>query len=403
MDDKKRDISDFLSQLNDAEQAALHIELKLREERDLATYNIKTLREVIHGGSTEDPFLIDGLLRQSEVLSVISSAKVGKSWLVSDLSLAVATGSPWMGFPTKQGSVLIVDNELKIKTTANRMKRIIEARGYDMSVCESNIDCFHLRGKPLDIYRLTERIMLYESEAKKDYDLIVIDALYRAYPIGMNENDNAQVTQLFNRLTEVSDKLKCSFAVVHHAGKGSQSGKNVTDVGRGGSALQGAVDCHLVLRAYNQNVRDISVLEAIPRTFPEPAAKCLRFAYPVWVEAPEFDPAGAGGGGGSNGNSKHSDEPVKKIPEPDDFARQFVTRSDMTWVQVQEATKAAGLKIGEKKIVTYLDSAVTSKVLVATPGKNRTTLYSPAKDDLLAEIPQDVQNIKQDEESGLTP
>jgi hypothetical protein len=46
--------------------------------------------------------VIHGLLRQGETMNVIASSKIGKSRLVTDLALSVATGRPWLdAFPTE--------------------------------------------------------------------------------------------------------------------------------------------------------------------------------------------------------------------------------------------------------------------------------------------------------------
>ncbi|WP_200836773.1 AAA family ATPase [Rubripirellula obstinata] len=40
--------------------------------------------------------LFPGLLRAGEIMNVIAPPKAGKSWLASDMALAVATGRPWL-------------------------------------------------------------------------------------------------------------------------------------------------------------------------------------------------------------------------------------------------------------------------------------------------------------------
>ncbi|WP_149498466.1 AAA family ATPase [Roseiconus lacunae] len=65
------------------------------------------------------PPVIHGLLRVGETMNVIAPPKVGKSWLASDMALAVATGRPWLDrFPTETGDVLIIDNELQSSSNA---------------------------------------------------------------------------------------------------------------------------------------------------------------------------------------------------------------------------------------------------------------------------------------------
>jgi hypothetical protein len=69
--------------------------------------------------------VIHGLLREGETMNVISAPKMGKSWLVTDLALSVATGRDWLGFRCERGDVLILDNELHGET--NRIPRVAAA------------------------------------------------------------------------------------------------------------------------------------------------------------------------------------------------------------------------------------------------------------------------------------
>ena len=65
------------------------------------------------------------------------------------------------------------------------------------------------------------------------YDLIIIDALYRILPEGTSENDNAQITRVFNKLDNIAKKNDCAVINIHHSSKGNQGDKAVTDVGAG--------------------------------------------------------------------------------------------------------------------------------------------------------------------------
>lgn len=51
------------------------------------------------------PVLIEDFLRLGETMNVIAPPKAGKSWLVIDLALAVATGRSWFGHPCTKGKV----------------------------------------------------------------------------------------------------------------------------------------------------------------------------------------------------------------------------------------------------------------------------------------------------------
>ncbi len=59
-------------------------------------------------------------------------------------------------------------------------------------------------------------------------------------PAGIDENDNAAMSQVYNAIDRYAEMLQASFILVHHSSKGSQSGKSVTDVGSGAGAISRA-------------------------------------------------------------------------------------------------------------------------------------------------------------------
>ena len=73
------------------------------------------------------PVLIDGFLRIGETMNIIAAPKTGKSWLVTQLCVCVASGTDWFGHVCTPGRVLIIDNELHEETSANRIPLVVEA------------------------------------------------------------------------------------------------------------------------------------------------------------------------------------------------------------------------------------------------------------------------------------
>jgi uncharacterized caspase-like protein len=71
------------------------------------------------------------------------------------------------------------------------------------------------------------------SVGRTKFSLIILDSFYRFLPIGDNENDNGTMAQVYNHIDRFAARLGCAFVLVHHASKGMQSGKAVTDVGAG--------------------------------------------------------------------------------------------------------------------------------------------------------------------------
>ena len=222
--------------------------------------------------------VIHGLLREGEVMNIIAPPKTGKSWLATDLALAVATGRPWLGtFETIKGDVLIIDNELHPETSAHRIPRVAKARGLPLDTYAARVWVQNLRGQLRDLIAMKPYFAAIEPG---QYKLIILDAFYRFMPKETSENDNATMAMLYNHLDRHAARLGCSFVLIHHASKGNQSGKAVTDVGAGAGSQSRATDTHLVLRAHEED--NIVVLDAAVRSWPPLKARCLRWDFPVF-------------------------------------------------------------------------------------------------------------------------
>ena len=230
--------------------------------------------------------LIDGMLRRGEVMNFIAAPKVGKSFLMNMLGISVAGGRTFLNrFPVRRGRVLVLDNELHPNTVAKRIKTVADAMGlmpgeYADNLC---VECF--RGKSATIDRLVD----YAKSIGPDrFDLVVIDAWYRAIPKGFAENENSDMTQLYNMVDTIAATLNAGIVLIHHASKGDQSGKAVTDVGAGAGAQTRAADAHFIIRQHEQD--DAVVVDAVARSFPPPEPFCMRWAFPTWTVDDTLDP-----------------------------------------------------------------------------------------------------------------
>ncbi len=276
----------------------------------------KTLRQLVQAYPALRPPVIEGLLRRGETMNVISAPKIGKSWLVIDLALSVATGRPWLGMDCVAGNVLIVDNELHGETSANRIPKVAEARGIAFGDVADRIHVDNLRGRLKNLFALGE---YFRRFSPGQFKIVILDAFYRFMPENKDENDNGTMANLYNCIDAFADYLDCSFVLIHHTSKGNQSQKELTDVGAGAGAQSRATDTHVVLRRHEKS--DAVVLEAAVRSWPPMPPRCLRWAYPVWMPADDLDPASLKKEGG-----KKSGTATEKEPAPSYDARGFVAR-----------------------------------------------------------------------------
>jgi hypothetical protein len=230
--------------------------------------------------------VIDGIIRKGETANLISVSKVGKSWLVGDLALSVLTGRYWLdSFAVEPGDVLILDNELHPETLAYRIEKIATARMIPPEDYE-HLKVVSFRGQLVDIFALQSFFSQFKSG---ELQLVIVDALYRFMPDGIDENSNAGITKIYNQLDRIAAQLDCAIVCVHHASKGNQSGKAVIDVGSGAGAQSRATDAHLVLRPHKED--GAVVLEAACRSWPPIEPRVLRWNWPVWELADDLNAA----------------------------------------------------------------------------------------------------------------
>ncbi len=229
--------------------------------------------------------VIDGLLRQGEVMNIIAATKVGKSWLALSLALAIVTGRSWFGMATAQGRVLLIDAELHEETLARRIAKAAEMMGIPKEAL-SALDIWPVRGKRLTIDQVQD---LLNGVPAGTYRAIVLDALYRFFPTEGEENANELMTRVYNTLDAICATTQASMVVVHHTTKGDQWGKAITDIGAGGGAQSRATDTHLVVKPHE--VENAAVIEAATRSWRKPQPFVIRWTDPGWELAPDLDPA----------------------------------------------------------------------------------------------------------------
>lgn len=244
-----------------------------------------TLGSLVEKYPKLQPPVVEGLLREGEVGNIVSVPKVGKSWGVYGLGVSIVMGWDWLGrFPVSQGRVLLIDNELHPSTLAQRIPKVATAMGESRNAFFSHdqlfdgFDVWSLRG---NLRTLEELGSEFDSIEPGYYKLVIFDAKYRFALAGVSENDNAAETIVANTLDKYAAKMNAALLMVHHASKGTQSDKRVTDIGAGAGAQSRAADCHIVLREHEDE--GLMVLDAAVRSFPPVESLALRWDYPLWI------------------------------------------------------------------------------------------------------------------------
>jgi hypothetical protein len=268
---------------------------------------------LIDNNPTMRPVVIDGILRRGETANIIAAAKVGKSFLAGNLAWSIATGEPWLTHDVVKGRVLIIDNELHPETLASRLLRIALDMQIDVNEFGNEIDVICLRGQNIDIHQIQSRLATIQPG---EYAFVVVDALYRTLPEKTSENDNAQMMAIYNRLDYYAQAWDCAIGVIHHASKGAQGDKSLTDVGSGAGSISRAADTHIVIRPHENP--ELSVLECVTRSFKSPEPVSVRFDWPLWsavAVAPEVKRVGRQSQEGqAKADAEATEQLLAKIP-----------------------------------------------------------------------------------------
>src|SRR5881296_3765799 len=203
---------------------------------------VLSLGQLLEHNPTPTPALIDpGLLPPAGILFVGGEPKVGKSLLVANLALALASGSSRGGFqvPTSR-RVLICQFELPTSQFAARLAPMRKPIG---SAADSNLlidteAAGHLLSAPRGLDHFLRAIRTAKA------DVVILDPLYSTHD--QDENDTRAMAALCQTLLRLRDASHAALIVVHHVRK-SVGRYEIGSAFRGSSALHAVGDSYLLL------------------------------------------------------------------------------------------------------------------------------------------------------------
>jgi hypothetical protein len=307
------------------------------------TIEIITAGKLVDDHPAERPYLISGLCRQAETVNIVASPKTYKSFLALAIALCVCTGRALFGmFQTRKSRVLYIDNELHKETFSHRIPKVAGALGVLSSEWRDELDVVSLRGHLADINQLDS---FFRSIVKGKYGLIVLDALYRLWPEGCDENSNSDVTKVYNVLDKYAEMTGATIIIIHHSSKGIQGGKAVTDTGSGAGAQSRAADGHWVIRQHEE--KDCAVLDAVLRSWAPIEPLGLRWTYPVWTPDLSLDVTKLkrerGPGGRPPKDKAAEPKPESTVWTPETFVAEFITATAKPREAIESAANRRGL------------------------------------------------------------
>ncbi|MDB4501513.1 helicase RepA family protein [Akkermansiaceae bacterium] len=202
------------------------------------------------------PTIIDGMLREGEVVSIIGGAKTYKTWFSLAMAYAVANGDSFIGKDVFNVPVCYLDYELKLNSFRKRLSIVAPS-------IPNNLDLQCLRGTK----RLPRIGEIKDLIINNNYKFVVIDSLYRTGWL-TEENSNDSTSKELGDLQGLAEETGAAIMLVDHTAKGGGKDKQVVDAARGASAKAGFFDSMFFLRPDKEEQR--VVVDMVLRDWPAP-------------------------------------------------------------------------------------------------------------------------------------
>lgn len=205
-------------------------------EDEVHIIGINDVKEGEHG----EEWLIEGLWEYDSVGLIVAPPKSYKSTLITNMSVAVASGKPFDGRKVIQGGVLILQGENSLVAEKSRLMNIAGTTDLPIYYVQSSIN--------LDNIEVLKRTII-ENNIK----MLVIDPLYLLFGSG-NMNHQVDVTPKLRTLTELRKETGCSIILVHHTRKTDGSSDLSTSDINGSGFFEGWYESLIMLQPPRRTV-----------------------------------------------------------------------------------------------------------------------------------------------------
>jgi hypothetical protein len=231
------------------------------------------------------PELVAGILYGKGTMMLSGPSKSRKTYTFLDLGLSVATGTAWLGFPTKQAGVIYLNFELSEHSFCARLVDICAAKGVPPP---ANFRSFNLRGRRATMGLLAAELpRLIRTHSA---GLVILDPWYKiAAQSGAEENSNDGQARILAEAERIATANGAALVVGHHFAKGDASAKNSIDRAAGAGAMARWGDVIATLSEHKEP--DAMTLEMHLRDFAPVSPIVLRWDQPLWRRDDSLDPA----------------------------------------------------------------------------------------------------------------
>jgi hypothetical protein len=270
--------------------------------------------------------LVKGLLHSSTKGVLGGSSKAGKTWILLDMAVAVASGGTFLNYSTTRGKVLFMNFEIQEAFFKERLRAVMERRGIQTADIQESLDVWTLRGQKVDaedfLTALANRVR------NSGYSLIVIDPIYKLM-VGRSESSTRGVGMLCYDIERLMTMSDAAVVYAHHFTKGNQAKKKAMDRMSGSGVF--ARDADTIITLTDHAMEGCFAVEVTQRNMASPKPFVVEWDWPLMVVRPDLDPADL------NDNTKENQQDVST------FLLSLLRSSPLTSTAWQSAAEEGGV------------------------------------------------------------
>ncbi len=210
--------------------------------------------------------VIEDMLDKGSKCLVVGDSKAGKTWLMVNLAIALATQKPFIGLTVPNPRrVLVVQMELKPDDYHRRISAVLFSMGLKRDSLGGRLFVYNGRGVE---GLLGDRLkgLMHEIRSVKA-DVVIFDPLYKLLDGDENRSEDVKPTLLaFDKITR---ETGATVVYVHHNPKGVAGDRARIDRGAGSGVLARDFDLGIYLTQHCD--QGFFVIETEPRNYPQTA------------------------------------------------------------------------------------------------------------------------------------
>lgn len=235
--DDVKDVSDYLKERTFVELAAEFSKAPQWRPPEGTEGLFMTVTEFESRSAPALEWLVEGVMQRGANGLIIARPKCGKSLMVLDLAVALASGMNWMGFHIpKRVKVALVSREDTYGLTQWRLRKLRKSRGQTTQELDGWLYVNAKGLKPKIMLDYPDEVARLISDLKRHgSEFLILDVMRVLH--SQEENDNTDMQKVIDVLNRIQEEAGCSICLIHHDNKREDA--TLTERIRGASAIAG--------------------------------------------------------------------------------------------------------------------------------------------------------------------